>query len=323
MYTILALLSGFLLAIMITANGQLSQSYNIYVATIILHVVAVVFSYGLCKIRKEKFDFKQKPAWIYLGGIVGVFITIANNLSFGQISMTSIIALGLFGQIIFSIFIDLFGLFKMTKRKLHSSLFVTITFALVGIFMMLDSTVTLAKLAVLYSFGAGILVVLNRTINARLAEKIGALPGAFVNHIVGLPLTVILALIVYTNNSSLFQFHPAMNIFMYLGGILGVTVVYLSNIIVYKLSAFKFTIFTFIAQIFTGIMIDMMLGLSVNDVSFIGGIIISIGIAINIMMEKINSDKEIEQLENQKKIHELEELHYKRVNALYSKKSEQ
>ncbi|MEG2750507.1 MAG: DMT family transporter [Anaerorhabdus sp.] len=320
MYSFLALLSGFLLALMITMNGMLAQAYNIYLAAIILHVVAVIFSFILCSVRNEKFDFKQKPMWIYLGGIVGVFITMANNLSFGKISMTSIIALGLFGQILFSIFIDIFGLFKMPKRKIHKSMVITFLFALLGILLMLDNTVLNARLAILYSFGAGILVVLNRTINARLAEKIGALPSSFVNHLVGLPITIIIAFFVFYNTPSLMSVQLSLEPFIYLGGIFGVTVVYLSNITVYKLSAFKLTIFTFVAQLFTGIALDMLMGLNISDASFNGGILISLGVLINIILEKRANDKTAKQIEIRKQVLKMEEEHFNRINARYLQK---
>ncbi|MFV0552032.1 MAG: DMT family transporter [Anaerorhabdus sp.] len=320
MYSFLALLSGFLLALMITMNGMLAQAYNIYLAAIILHVVAVIFSFILCRFRNEKFDFKQKPMWIYLGGVVGVFITMANNLSFGQISMTSIIALGLFGQILFSIVIDVFGLFKMPKRKIHKSMSITFLFALLGILLMLDNTVLNARLAILYSFGAGILVVLNRTINARLAEKIGALPSSFVNHLVGLPITIIIAFFVFYNTPSLMSVQLSLEPFIYLGGIFGVTVVYLSNITVYKLSAFKLTIFTFVAQLFTGIVLDMLMGLNISDASFNGGILISLGILINIFLEKRANDKVAKQIEIRKQVLKMEEEHFNRVNTKYTQK---
>lgn len=320
MYSVLALLSGFLLALMITMNGKLAQAYNIYLAAIILHVVAVIFSFVLCKVRHEKFGFKQKPTWIYLGGVVGVFITMANNLSFGQISMTSIIALGLFGQILFSIVIDVFGLFKMPKRKIHKSMSITFLFALLGIIMMLDTTVFSAKLAILYSFGAGILVVLNRTVNARLAEKIGALPSSFVNHLVGLPITVIIAIIAFINTPSLMSVQLSLEPFIYLGGLFGVMVVYLSNITVYKLSAFNLTILTFIAQLFTGIMIDMIMGLNISDASFNGGILISLGVLINIVLEKKANDNMIKQIEIRKQVLKMEEEHFNRVNTKYTQK---
>lgn len=320
MYSFLALLSGFLLALMITMNGMLAQAYNIYLAAIILHVIAVIFSFILCRFRNEKFDFKQKPMWIYLGGVVGVFITMANNLSFGQISMTSIIALGLFGQILFSIVIDVFGLFKMPKRKIHKSMSITFLFALLGILLMLDNTVLNARLAILYSFGAGILVVLNRTINARLAEKIGALPSSFVNHLVGLPITIIIAFFVFYNTPSLMSVQLSLEPFIYLGGIFGVTVVYLSNITVYKLSAFKLTIFTFVAQLFTGIVLDMLMGLNISDASFNGGILISLGILINIFLEKRANDKVAKQIEIRKQVLKMEEEHFNRVNTKYTQK---
>ena len=50
-----------------------------------------------------------------------------------------------------------------------------------------------AVVAIGIACAAGISVVLSRTINAYLAEKTGALQGALINHLIGLPITILLA----------------------------------------------------------------------------------------------------------------------------------
>ncbi len=53
---------------------------------------------------------------MYLGGAIGVLTTLFHNLAFTKISVTSIIALSLFGQTITSLIVDKFGIFGMQKR---------------------------------------------------------------------------------------------------------------------------------------------------------------------------------------------------------------
>lgn len=293
MYSMLTLLTGFILAIMITLNGQLTQYTNLYIAIVVIHVVGVLFAYLLCKLKRIPLHlFGTKPKWLYLGGSIGAFTTIANNVAFGQISMTSIIALGLLGQLVISLIIDSFGLFQMEKRPLKKSNVVVLAFSLIGIFMMLDNSVLVGMVAVFISIASGIAVVLNRTINARLAEDIGDLPCSLVNHLVGLPITILIAVIAFQLRIIPSQIVLPSNPIVYVGGALGVLVVFLSNITVMKVPAFKLTVLVFISQIFTGVCIDLVLGLSVNNTSFVGGILIACGILLELVYSKNQLDKE-------------------------------
>lgn len=286
MYQFLAFLSGILLAVMITVNGGLSEQYGAFPAAVIIHIVGSLFALLFYILQKEKKElFTHKPKWIYLGGVIGVSTTLFANLAFGHISMTSIIALGLLGQTMASLAIDVRGLFGMKKRSFQKTSLFGLAFAILGILLMLDNTVTTGSMAVLISFVSGITVVLSRTVNAHLAEKIGALNGSLVNHLAGLPITILLALIVskgsYLNSAANSNF----KIWIYLGGILGVIVVMLSNITVPKIPAFRLTLIVFVGQIFTGILLDAVIGKGYSDTSFWGGIIIAAGIAINMILE--------------------------------------
>ncbi|MGL5435705.1 MAG: DMT family transporter [Lachnospiraceae bacterium] len=285
MYQLFSVLTGLILAVMISINGNLSEQYGVYTAAVIIHIVGVVFAFFLCTLRKEKYPFHTRiPVWVYSGGAIGVFTTISNNLAFGHISMTSIVALGLFGQLTTSLFIDCLGLFGMKKHPFRKASLAAFLFAIAGILVMLDSTVTTRLYAVLFSLGSGISVVLSRTVNARLSQKIGALQGSFINHLVGLPITVIIALLAAGSHAAA---TPVMSIrpWIYLGGTLGVIVVLLCNITVPKVPAFRLTVLTFIGQIFTGIILDIITGNSHSDTSFTGGIIIALGIAANMALE--------------------------------------
>ena len=192
MYEMLALLTGLILSVMVSVNGNLSGSFGVFRASVIIHVVGILFAFLLCTVRRENRKLSgHAPAWIYLGGVIGAFTTVFNNLAFGHISMTSIVALGLLGQTLMSLVIDWLGLFGMKRCPFCRYSLVGLAFSLTGIFIMLDATVGQAACAVLLSLGAGVTVVLSRTVNARLSGKVGALPGSLVNHMAGLPVTVV------------------------------------------------------------------------------------------------------------------------------------
>ncbi len=166
MYQLLTLLTGAVLAVMIMMNGGLAARYGIFVAAAIIHAVGSLFALTVCVLKKEKMSlWYHQPVWIYLGGAIGVLTTLFNNSAYGKISMTSIVALGLTGQLIMSILIDCLGLFGMERRSmggksvrgyLWGGLFV-----LAGILVMLDTTVISAVHAISLSFCAGIMVVLS------------------------------------------------------------------------------------------------------------------------------------------------------------------
>ena len=288
MYQFLSFIIGVVIAVMISVNGTLSNCYDVFRSAVIIHIVGVIFATILYLCKKEKKPlFRQGPFWIYLGGALGFLTTVFNNFAFEYISMTSIIALGLFGQMISSAFIDTFGLLGMEKYPFRKSSLLGLLFALAGVFTMLDFSITASFLSVLLSIGGGITVVLSRTVNARLSEKTGALGGSLINHLVGLPITILFALF-FVPKAKLFAANPA-PYWTYLGGILGVTTVLLFNIAVPKISALSLSILSFTGQLFTGILIDFLIGNDFSNASFIGGILISAGVILNFILDAVHS----------------------------------
>ena len=291
MYQLFSVLTGLILAVMIAINGHLSEQYGVFTAAMIIHIVGVIFAFCLCLLRKEKYRLPARvPIWIYSGGVIGVITTVCNNLSFGHISMTSILALGLFGQMVTALLIDCLGLFGMKKHPFRKASLTGFLFAVAGIVMMLDSTVTAAAYAVLFSLGAGVSVVLSRTVNAHLSQQVGALQGSLINHLAGLPITIIIVLLTASGRAVP---APASSLpaWIYLGGALGVVTVLLCNITVPKVPAFRLTVLTFIGQFFTGICLDFFAGNDQPDASFTGGMVIALGIAINMGIDYLDLRK--------------------------------
>lgn len=287
MYNFLALLSGLAISVMVSINGSLSQRLGVFWATVIVHAVGTVFALLLCKGKKAGIPGKVfLPLWIYAGGAVGVMTVVFNNFAYGHISMTSIIALGLLGQTAASLVIDSFGLFGMEKCPFRKSVFAGLAFSIIGIIIMLDHSVTTGVLAVVFSLFSGITVVLSRTINARLAQQIGEMQSSFVNHLAGLIVSVFTALLFAGITPAYTLDLSGTRPWMYMGGMLGVMAVYLCNIIVPALPAFRLTLLTFVAQVFTGIIIDLFFMNTYSKTTFTGGLIVAFAMALNLMMEK-------------------------------------
>lgn len=137
---------------------------------------------------------------------------------------------------------------------------------------------------------AGVSIVVSRIINANLGDKIGVFSSTFFNYIVGFSISLIILL--FTNEvTNIPTLHLNEVPFLgYLGGFLGVMVVSLSSFVAPKTSAFYMTLFCFVGQLFVGIFIDYasMGALSIGKI--IGGILVFIGLAYNINIDKKASD---------------------------------
>ncbi|MBP7348648.1 MAG: DMT family transporter [Butyrivibrio sp.] len=290
MYNLLAVLTGMIISVMIAINGGLTKGYGVYFAAVIIHVVGVLFALVLCFAGKRKIQIRSTaPKWAYLGGVIGVLTTFCNNCAYGKISMTSIVALGLLGQSVTSIVLDAHGFLGIPAQKMKKTAWIGFAPAVVGIFVMLDKSVSDSLTAVLISFAAGISIVLSRTVNARLSRETGPLNGSLINHLAGLPVCIILLQLF---QKTIWTAPAGTKAWMYLGGTLGVITVLLLNIVVPKVTAFRLTLLSFIGQVFTGAAIDLLGGQKQLDASFAGGIIIAAGLILNILIEHWNHKKD-------------------------------
>ena len=113
MYYFLSLLIGILVAVMIAFNGGLTTVYGIYSATVIIHIVGLILIGAIILFRREKPFARRLPWYLYIGGVLGVATTASVNFAFGKISLSAILALGLFGQSVAGVLVDQLGLFGM------------------------------------------------------------------------------------------------------------------------------------------------------------------------------------------------------------------
>jgi len=113
MYYLFSLITGILISVMVASNGVLTEHYGIYSATVIIHITGLLFI-TIMTISKRERLFSRRHSWyLYLGGAIGVMTTVFNNFAFSRISVTSILALGLFGQSITGLIVDQYGLRNM------------------------------------------------------------------------------------------------------------------------------------------------------------------------------------------------------------------
>lgn len=289
MYFILSVLSGILIAGMVVVNGGLTVQYGAYTATVLIHIVGIIFISIILLAKHGRFrPAKKFPFYMFTGGLIGVATTVFLNIAYGKICVSAILALGLLGQMIASLVIDHFGWLQMPHVAFPPKKLFGIAFVIAGIACMLSLSGGSMIVAVIVAFISGITVVVARTVNARLAEETGVLTSTFINYVTGLSLSgIILAFLI---PSGIEPWAPPAfslpDVWIYTGGLIGVAVVTISNIVVARISSFYMTLLVFVGQVFTGLVLDCILSHTFSPNIFIGGLFVTAGFIVNHLMDK-------------------------------------
>lgn len=141
-------------------------------------------------------------------------------------------------------------------------------------------------LYIILAFIGGALVTLASIISSRLGKEIGVIQSTVINYTVGL----ICILLVCLFNGSLFKISnggfSGIPLWAYLGGMVGVAVVILSNVVIPKIPVIYSTLLIFIGQIVTGIIVDYIFGNPISKGKFIGCIFIILGLVYNYNIDR-------------------------------------
>jgi transporter family-2 protein len=286
MYHLLSLLTGALITAMIAVNGGLTALAGTYKATVIIHIVGLALISVLVLRGRERplGPFPERIGrGLYLGGAVGVLTTVCNNLAFGRISVSAILALGLLGQSVAGLAVDQTGWMGMPRYPFRVRKLWGLALLLGGIAAMIDR---LEPAAVALSFVSGACIVVSRTLCAGLAKKTSVNISTFYNYVVGLAVSVPVLLALGGGEPAWRAPPLSADLFLYTGGILGVAVVALSNLTVARLSAFTLTLLVFVSQIFTGLVLDAVLAGAVSARSLAGGALVTAGLTLNLLLDR-------------------------------------
>lgn len=293
MNQIMALCVGVLVTLMISVNGELSFALGMYSASLLIRILGSIFAFLMAKTQNEARFPKKMPLYLYLGGCVGALTTLFNNYAFSHLSVTSIMALSLFAEATFSLIIDTFGWFHIQKRPLRKSTLFCLTFSLIGIIIMLIGAKANTILAIFITLLSGSAVVLSRMMNIRLSVYCGKYGGSFVNQLMGVPMFALL--LVFLGNNEIAQYASihlsSIPLWAYLGGAIGVVIVYISNTVIPKISAFQMALLSFVGQVFTGILVDILFQNAISYQTMLGGLCITLGIGANIIMKHPQKEK--------------------------------
>ncbi|MGN6714505.1 DMT family transporter [Anaerocolumna jejuensis] len=135
---------------------------------------------------------------------------------------------------------------------------------------------------------AGVTVVLGRILNAKLAEKIGTVQATVINYVVGIFFSFLFLLIM--NRGLSFTGHPSqLPFWAYLGGILGVAIIMISNYTTPRVPAFYLTLLVFLGQLAVGILIDWLVSKDFSPLKLMGSLFVVAGFTYNLLLDKKSS----------------------------------
>ncbi len=117
---------------------------------------------------------------------------------------------------------------------------------------------------------SGVLITFNMAVNSKIAQETNLLEGVFINYFFGLSTIFLISLFIQNN----FSFAPT---YAYLGGIIGVIVIFLSNYIVPKIPVIYTSFLILTGQVFIGIIFDFLFYNNFQIFKIIGTIFMFLG----------------------------------------------
>ncbi|WP_342076377.1 DMT family transporter [Yoonia sp. SS1-5] len=110
--------TGGLLTLMVLFNGTLAQFGSLFFSSWVPHLTGTVAALAfLAVLRPKRASTVRAPLWAYLGGISGGVTVMLTSASMNSaLALSGTIALGLAGQMTFSLFADMRGLFGLPQR---------------------------------------------------------------------------------------------------------------------------------------------------------------------------------------------------------------
>ncbi|MCQ2558637.1 MAG: DMT family transporter [Oscillospiraceae bacterium] len=283
-YTICAFFYGVFATSQSIFNTKLSAVYGTWAGSGMVHAVGllVLLPTLLTPWGKKK---GSAPWYDHLGGFVGILPLVFTVLALPTTGVTINLAMSMLGMVVFSCLMDSLGLFGMEKIRLRGMKILAICVLALGSLTMialsgdkLEGNLPIGLVLPL-CFAGGVTLVAARVLNSRLSKKCGAGYSTIMNFLTGLiGCTVIVACMRFQIPVRF----PAAGQpwYIYIGGALGATGIFLCNVASPKLSVLQMTVIGNVGQIFTGIVIDAIIG-KFSLGTIIGGAIVTIGMILN------------------------------------------
>lgn len=132
---------------------------------------------------------------------------------------------------------------------------------------------------------AGVTVVLGRILNARLAEHIGTIQATVINYVVGIFFSFLILLFAEKGFHFVYP-DTAIPFWAYLGGILGVVIIMVSNYTTPRVPAFYLTLLVFLGQLAIGFAIDWWISKEFSYHKLLGSLFVVAGFTYNLLLDR-------------------------------------
>ena len=278
----LAAFSGFLIAMQARANGELSHQLSSapqaalisFSSGLFFISIYALFSkrvhQGIRKLRSA-ISNREIPKWRLLAGALGgSFVAIQSSIVF-VIGVATFSVASIAGQTAVSLIVDRIGLTggrpkPITIRRSGAAL-ITVLAVLISVWDKLEG-IDFSHLLVFLAGLAGMLVGVQRALNGQINEHSGdSYTTTLLNFITGTSLLLLFFLILLFAGAIELQPLPTSPWWIYTGGILGVTYIAFSALIVQHLGVLTFTLYSVGGQLFGALILDLFLpseGISVS-----------------------------------------------------------
>ena len=113
-----AFATGGLLSLMVLFNGTLAIYGSLLFASWVPHLTGSIAAIvALLVLRPRKASTTRPPSWAYLGGVSGALTVMLTSAAMGSsLALSGTIAIGLAGQMVFSLVADARGMFGLPQK---------------------------------------------------------------------------------------------------------------------------------------------------------------------------------------------------------------
>ncbi|MEJ6403481.1 DMT family transporter [Yoonia sp. 2307UL14-13] len=126
--------AGGLLTLMILFNGTLAMHGSLFFSSWVPHLTGTFAALGLLLVlRPPRAASVRPPLWAYLGGVSGAVTVMLTSAAMNTaLALSGTIALGLAGQVLFSLFADMRGFLGLPQRNPTRRDFISILLIMAG-----------------------------------------------------------------------------------------------------------------------------------------------------------------------------------------------
>ncbi len=283
MYYVLAALLGSLVTVTSGVNSRFSALAGPWVSVVVIHVAGLVAVCLLSLLKREPRQPGRLPAYLYLGGLVGVGTVVTGNYAFLSMPASLAVALGLLGQSVASAAADASGFLGRPRYPLSVRRLPGLLLAAAGALVIAGTAGwRTGAAAILAALASGALPALSVLLNAELARGKGLLLSTRVNYIVGLATSLVIVLALRPPAGEALHGVLSAGPFLALaGGAMGVVIVTGLSAVFQRMPALPATLLVFCGQAFAGVVIDFVRDGSLDARKLVGTVLVLAGLVLN------------------------------------------